>query len=107
MKPFLAILKQANGAEVKLRVIINGIYDHFQLSEQERFELFFSGKQAIIDNRMGWSRTYIEIAQRLSTRIVLINGIELAKLMLRYNIGSRNEQTLQIKKIDEEFFELN
>lgn len=48
----------------------------------------------------------VETAQRLSTRIVLINGNELAKLMLRYNIGSRNEQTLQIKKIDEEFFEI-
>lgn len=49
----------------------------------------------------------VETAQRLSTRIVLINGNELAKLMLRYNIGSRNEQTLQIKKIDEEFFDQN
>lgn len=38
-------------------------------------------------------------------RIVLINGKELAKLMLRYNIGSRDEQILYIKRIDEEFFE--
>jgi restriction system protein len=38
-------------------------------------------------------------------RIVLINGNELAKLMLRYNIGSRDEQTLHLKKIDEDFFE--
>lgn len=59
MKPFLAILKQANGAEVKLRDIINGICDHFQLSAQERTELFSSGKQAIIDNRVGWARTYL------------------------------------------------
>lgn len=45
-------------------------------------------------------------AQDLSTRIVLINGTELAKLMLRYNIGSRDEQILHIKKIDEEFFDI-
>ncbi|WP_077284563.1 restriction endonuclease [Cognaticolwellia aestuarii] len=44
-------------------------------------------------------------AQDLGTRIVLINGTELAKLMLRYNIGSRDEQVLHLKKIDEEFFE--
>lgn len=48
----------------------------------------------------------IETAQNLSTRIVLINGTELAKLMLRYNIGSRDEQVLHLKKIDEEFFEI-
>jgi len=47
----------------------------------------------------------IDTAQKLSTRIVLVNGYDLAKLMLRYNIGSRNEQTIYIKKIDEEFFE--
>mgnify|MGYP000149599185 CR=1 FL=1 len=47
----------------------------------------------------------IETAQNLGTRIVLINGKELAKLMLRYNIGSRDEQVLHLKKIDEEFFE--
>jgi restriction system protein len=46
-----------------------------------------------------------ETAHKLSSRIVLVNGDELAKLMLRYNIGCRNEQTLHIKKIDEDFFE--
>ncbi|GAA6171511.1 restriction endonuclease [Colwellia sp. KU-HH00111] len=48
----------------------------------------------------------IETAQNLGTRIVLINGTELAKLMLRYNIGSRDEQVLHLKKIDEDFFEI-
>lgn len=46
-----------------------------------------------------------QTAQDLGMRIVLINGKELAKLMLRYNIGSRDEEILHIKKIDEEFFE--
>ncbi|MCG7532731.1 restriction endonuclease [Psychrobium sp. MM17-31] len=46
-----------------------------------------------------------QTAQDLGMRIVLINGTELAKLMLRYNIGSRDEQVLHLKKIDEEFFE--
>jgi restriction system protein len=47
----------------------------------------------------------IQTAKDLGMRIVLINGKELAKLMLRYNIGSRDEQVLHLKKIDEEFFE--
>jgi len=46
-----------------------------------------------------------QTAKDLGMRIVLINGKELAKLMLRYNIGSRDEQVLSIKRIDEEFFE--
>jgi restriction system protein len=37
--------------------------------------------------------------------MVLINGKELARLMLRYNIGCRDEQVLHLKRIDEEFFE--
>lgn len=46
-----------------------------------------------------------QTAKDLDMRIVLINGKELAKLMLKYNIGSRDEQVLHLKKIDEEFFE--
>ena len=47
----------------------------------------------------------IETAKGLGTRIVLINGKELAKLMLKYNIGSRDEDVLYVKKIDEEYFD--
>lgn len=47
----------------------------------------------------------MQTAKDLGMRIVLINGKELAKLMLRYSIGSRDEQVLHLKKIDEEFFE--
>lgn len=46
-----------------------------------------------------------DTAHQLSSRIVLVNGKELARLMLRYNIGSRDEQVLHLKKIDEDFFE--
>lgn len=46
-----------------------------------------------------------QTAKDLGMRIVLINGKELAKLMLKYSIGSRDEQVLHLKKIDEEFFE--
>lgn len=48
----------------------------------------------------------MQTAKDLGMRIVLINGTELAKLMLRYNIGSRDEQILHLKKIDEDFFEI-
>ncbi len=44
-------------------------------------------------------------AQGLGSRIVLINGLELARLTLRYNIGCRTENILELKRLDEEFFE--
>lgn len=46
-----------------------------------------------------------ETARTLSKRIVLIDGVELAKMMIRYGVGCRIEETLYVKKIDEEFFE--
>lgn len=46
-----------------------------------------------------------QTAKDLGMRIVLIDGEHLAKLMIRYNIGCRDEETLHLKKIDEEFFE--
>jgi len=44
-------------------------------------------------------------ASQLSKRLVLIDGGQLTRLMIRHNIGCRVEETLEIKKIDEEFFE--
>ncbi len=35
----------------------------------------------------------------------LIDGAQLTRLMIRYNVGCRVEETLEIKNIDEEFFE--
>jgi len=46
-----------------------------------------------------------ETAEFLSKRIVLIDGNQLARLMIRHNVGCRIEETLHIKKVDEEFFE--
>jgi restriction system protein len=46
-----------------------------------------------------------ETEEFLSKRIVLIDGDQLAKLMIRHNVGCRVEYTLDIKKVDEEFFE--
>jgi restriction system protein len=46
-----------------------------------------------------------ETADFLSKRIVLIDGEQLAKLMIRHDVGCRVEDTLAIKKIDEDFFD--
>ena len=46
-----------------------------------------------------------ETAAALSSRIVLIDGRMLARLMIEANVGCREETTLVIHRIDEDFFE--
>jgi len=42
---------------------------------------------------------------RNETKIVLINGKELADLMIDYNLGVSLQQSYEIKKIDNDYFE--
>lgn len=59
MRPFLEVAKAANGEEVKLRDVINQLAELFELSDEERDERLPSGKQTVLDNRIGWARTYL------------------------------------------------
>lgn len=52
-----------------------------------------------------FSTSAIETAAGLGGRIVLIDGQQLARLMIRYNVGCRDEEVLHIKKLDEDFFD--
>ncbi len=45
-----------------------------------------------------------KFAERVPGRIVLVDGDELAGLMIKYDVGARVEATLHLKKIDEDFF---
>ena len=46
-----------------------------------------------------------ETAESLSKRLVLIDGRQLARLMIRFDVGCRVEETIHLKRIDEDFFE--
>ncbi|MBZ2163326.1 restriction endonuclease [Alteromonas stellipolaris] len=59
MRPFLEVVQASNGNEVKLRDAINQLADKFNLSEEERNETLPSGRQSVLDNRIGWARTYL------------------------------------------------
>jgi restriction system protein len=41
---------------------------------------------------------------RISKRLVLIDGAELARLMVQHNVGVRTRTTYEVKKIDEDYF---
>lgn len=44
-------------------------------------------------------------AESVPTRVILIDGERLARLMIRYGVGVQVKQTIQIVEIDEDFFE--
>lgn len=45
--------------------------------------------------------------QKLTKRIVLIDGEQLAARMLQFGVGARIEERVEIKKIDEDYFSLD
>jgi restriction system protein len=47
----------------------------------------------------------ITYADRVAARVVLIDGITLAQLMVTHNIGVQDRETYVIKRADEDFFE--
>jgi len=46
-----------------------------------------------------------DTANQLSKRIVLIDGLALADFMVRFNVGCQIEETFQLQRVDEDFFE--
>lgn len=47
----------------------------------------------------------MQYADAIQSRVVLIDGERLARLMIRYGVGVQVERTVEIVKIDEDFFE--
>jgi restriction system protein len=47
----------------------------------------------------------VTYADRVAARVILIDGLALASLMVRYNIGVQDQQTYVIKRVDEDFFD--
>ena len=62
-------------------------------------------QKGIFVTTSSFSQSAIRTAKDLGSRIVLIDGRHLARLMIRYNIGCRDEDVLHLKKVDEDFFE--
>ena len=57
MLPLLKIL--SNGEEFKTRDLVEKLSFEFKLSEEDKLKLLPSGKQPIMDNRVGWAKTYL------------------------------------------------
>ncbi|WP_328803402.1 winged helix-turn-helix domain-containing protein [Pseudomonas triticifolii] len=60
MRPVLSTVQ--NGAPLPLNELRERVADQFQLTEDERKERLPSGRQTVINNRVGWARTYLNKA---------------------------------------------
>jgi len=65
----------------------------------------FKANKGLFVTTSTFSQSARETAELLSKRIVLIDGRFLTSLMIRYDVGCRVEETIHIKKLDEDFFD--
>jgi restriction system protein len=66
----------------------------------------FRASKGVFVTTSSFSKAAQEAADRMSKRIVLINGEQLTALMLRFNVGLRIQETFHLKQIDEDFFDV-
>lgn len=64
----------------------------------------FKASKGLFVSTSSFTKEAVETAHALSKRIVLIDSEALTKLMVRYNVGCRVEETLFVRKLDEDFF---
>lgn len=62
-------------------------------------------QKGIFVTTSGFSASAIETARQIGARIVLIDGRQLGRLMVRHNVGCRDQDVLFLKRVDEDFFE--
>jgi restriction system protein len=86
MYPLLELLKSQE--EKSIRQLYDEISNKFSLSDIEKTQLLPSGRQPIIENRVGWSKTYLLKAGLLeSTRRGYIKITSLGMDVLKRNIN--------------------
>jgi len=61
-------------------------------------------KKGIFITTSSFTKEAIEYAQRLDSKVILIDGWQLVKLMTEHNIGVSTVATYDIKKVDSDYF---
>jgi len=57
------------------------------------------------DIRQEISQDAVNYARQIEKRIILIDGVRLATLMVQHNLGVSGVATYELKKIDSDYFE--
>lgn len=61
-------------------------------------------KKGIFITTSSFTKDALDYTPRNETKIVLINGEQLAQLMIDHNLGCMTQQTYELKKIDNDYF---
>lgn len=61
-------------------------------------------KKGIFITTSSFTKEALEYTPRNETKIVLIDGVQLAQLMIDYNLGCTTQQVYELKKIDSDYF---
>jgi restriction system protein len=62
-------------------------------------------KKGIFITTSNFTKEALDYTPRNETKIVLIDGEQLAQLMIDYNLGCTTQQTYEVKKIDSDYFD--
>ncbi len=65
----------------------------------------FKAKRGVIMTTSQFSREANDYVERIEKRIILIDGEQLAKLMIEHNVGVAETERYILKKIDSDYFE--
>jgi restriction system protein len=61
-------------------------------------------KKGIFITTSSFSKEASGYSPKNETKIIMIDGIQLAELMIEYNVGVSNQQIYEIKKMDDDYF---
>jgi restriction system protein len=64
----------------------------------------FRAKKGIFITTSRFTQEAKDYVERISARIILLNGEELAQLMIDHNVGTSEYERYTIKKIDLDYF---
>ncbi|MDY6373937.1 MAG: restriction endonuclease [Bacteroidales bacterium] len=64
-------------------------------------------KKGVFITTSTFSKQAIEYAQKAEARIILIDGHQLCKYMLQFNLGVSTREIIEIKTIDSDYFDFN
>ena len=76
--------------------------------EIQSFVGALAGKQAskgVFITTSGFKNTAIEYAQSVPQKVILIDGTRLSELMIECNIGVSTSRTVELKRLDSDYFE--
>ena len=62
-------------------------------------------KKGIFITASTFTKDALDYTPKNETKIILIDGIQLAELLIEYNVGVLNQQMYEIKKIDNDYFD--